>query len=295
MLVFDIGEISFSNIYLHSGTDAHSRGGRERICSEVLPNLLINNKESGCSGGDFNCITKKIDATNNPESKMSRCLERLIKLKEWQDSYRILYSKADTFSRYYANTRAEGASRIDRCYHYGGLTVKDAKYLPIAFSDHFAHVVQFILPDPLVKLLSPKSRPSFKLRAEVLQDQLFKERLAEAMVTWQRVRRYQDGEDSQLGILYWWDMLVKPGMRKLAQQRSKEINMARRGELNLLLLRQSYLTHKIASLGQSGKLGELKSVHLLIELWYSKECQKVQHQSRIEEFQSNEKSSIYHH
>ena len=165
---------------------------------------VINSKESGCCGGDFNCITKKNDATINPKSKMSRSLERHIKLKDLQDSYRVVCPKAETYSRYYANTRAEGASRIDRCYHYGGLKVKDAKYLPIAFSDHLAHVVQFILPAPLSKLLSPKSRQTFKLRAEVIKDQIFKERLKEAMVSWNRVRGFQDGSDSLLGILYWW-------------------------------------------------------------------------------------------
>ena len=97
----------------------------------------------------------------------------------------------------------------------------------------------------------------------MIKDQIFKERLKEAMVSWNRVRGFQDGSGSQLGILYWWDMLVKPGIMKLAQQRSKEINLARREELNLLLLRQTYLTHKISTQGQYNKLGELKSVH-----WY---------------------------
>ena len=295
VIVFDVGQLLFTNLYLKSRTDGQARDGREKICSEILPNLLFNSKESGCSGGDFNCITKKNDATKNPESKMSRCLERLIKLKEWKNSYRSLHPKAETFSRYYANTRAEGASRIDRCYHYGSLKVKDAKYVPLAFSDHFGHIVQYVLPEPMSQLLSPKSRPTFKLRAEVLKDALFKEMLTEAMVSWQRVRKFNDGSSNQLGILNWWEMLVKPGIRKLAQQRSKEINIARREELNLLLLRQSYLTWKVATLGQTGKLGELKAVHLLIENWYNKECQKVQHQSRVDEFQSNEKSSIYHH
>ena len=90
VFVFDIGELSFANCYLNSGTDARSKSGRENICSEVLPSLLINSKASGCCGGDFNCITKKNDATKNPESKMSKCLERLIKLKEWQDRYRTI-------------------------------------------------------------------------------------------------------------------------------------------------------------------------------------------------------------
>ena len=36
-------------------------------------------------------------------------------------------------------------------------------------------------------------------------------------------------------------MLVKPGIRKIALERSKEINKSRREELNLLLLRHVYL------------------------------------------------------
>ena len=294
VIVFDIGELSFANIYLHSGTDGRSRGGRERICSETLPSMLMNSKQSGCCGGDFNCITKKHDATHNPESKMSRCLERLIKLKDWNDSFRTLHPASSEYSRYYANTRAEGASRIDRCYHFGSVEIKMAKYVPLAFSDHFAHVVQLALPDSVSKILSPKSRSSFRLRTEVIQDPLFQDRLGEAMISWQRVRGFQDEESKQLGVLFWWESLVKPGIRKLAIQRSKEINIARKEEFNLLLLRQVYLTRKL-QLGQYHRLGELTTVHLLIERWYNKECEKVQHQSRVAEFQNNEKSSIYHH
>ena len=295
VIIFNIGELTLSNIYLNSGTDARSRAGREKICSEVLPNMLLNSKESGCCGGDFNCIIKKNDATKNPDSKMSKCLERLVKLKEWQDSYRSLHPTAETYSRYYVNTRAEGARRIDRCYQFGGLKVKEAKYLPLAFSDHFAHVVQFILPDQLSKVLSPKSRPSFRLRAEVLKDSVFKYRLEESMKSWQRVRQFQSEDSREIGTLYWWEKLVKPGIRKIAMQRSKEINLARREALNLLMLRQIYLTRKITVLGLTDQLGELQAVHLLIDRWYNKESEKVQHQARVDEFQENEKSSIYHH
>ena len=68
--ILDIGCITVANIYFHSGTDGNSRAGREQICSEVLPNLLINSKDHGYIGGDFNCITNKIDATPHPEQKM---------------------------------------------------------------------------------------------------------------------------------------------------------------------------------------------------------------------------------
>ena len=196
--------------------------------------------------------------------------------------------------RYHSNSRAEGATRIDRCYHFGGIKVKEAKYLPLVFSDHFAHEVQLMLPDSLAKILSPRSRPSFRLKSEVLKDEIFQARLQESMLSWQRVRQFQGEESRQLGTLYWWEMLVKPGIRKLALQRTKEINIARKEEMNLLQLRQLYLTRKLHQ-GQAYRLGELKTVHLLIERWYKVECEKVQQQSRADEFQTSEKSSIYHH
>ena len=45
----------------------------------------------------------------------------------------------------------------------------------------------------------------------------------------------------------------------------------------------------------TNKLGELKEVHLLIEAWYQKESDKVHHQSRIDEFQAHETTTLYHH
>ena len=137
----------------------------------------MNNKEAGLIGGNFNCTVYKRYATNYPESKMSRGLQRLIKLKCWQDSFRALYPTSDSFSRYYENSRAEGATRIDRNYHFGEITVIEAKYIPVAFSDHFAQIVRFSLPDTMARILSPKSRASFKLKPEVIYDYLFKERL----------------------------------------------------------------------------------------------------------------------
>ena len=55
-----------------------------------------------------------------------------------------------------------------------------------------------------------------------------------------------------------------------------------------------YLTKKMRE-GHTYKLSELNTVHLLIEQWYNKESEKVQHQSRVKEFQSSEQTSIYHH
>ena len=292
VIIFDIGELTFRNLYLPSGTDSPSKNLRESYCCNLLPKLLLNSKGSGCIGGDLNCIIDKKDATKHPESKMSNGLSRLVKLGDWQDSFGTLHPNSKSFSRYYENQRAEGATRIDRSYHYGMIKVVEAKYIPLAFSDHFGLVVKLALPDILSKVICPKSRPTFRLTSEVIQDQLFQARLREVMLTYNRVKDFQGSQS--FGVLQWWELLVKPGVLKLGLVRSKEINRERREALNLLILRQLYLTRKLR-LGESGHLAELKTVHLLIEQWYSKESEKVQHQSRVKEFQESEQTSIYHH
>ena len=72
------------------------------------------------------------------------------------------------------------------------------------------------------------------------------------------------------------------------------MNRDRKGILNLLMIRQAYLTRKLQQ-GMNYKLGELKEVHLLIEAWYQQEGEKVQHQSRLDEFLKDEKTTLYHH
>ena len=290
--IYDLGNISFANIYFPSGTDGNSRAAREELCSQVLPNLLINSKDDGYIGGDFNCITDKKDATHNPEQKMSRSLERLKNNQNWKDSYRTLHPSKLEYSRFYIQRQISGASRIDRCYHFGGLIPMFAQYVPIAFSDHFAHIVSFKIPDMVSKIMSPKIRPRFKLRAEIIMDNIFKERLKENMTLWERVRDFQDVNSS--GSLMWWEKLVKPGIKKIALQRNREINKEKREKLNLLNIKQAYLTAKLQG-GEFFRLPELNLVHHQINEYFKKECQKIQFQARAFEFQSNENTTIYHH
>ena len=91
----------------------------------------------------------------------------------------------------------------------------------MAFSNHFGHVVRIFLPDQMTRVISPKSRSTFKLRPEVFKDILFKQRLEEAIQSWERVRNFQ-GKNTD--TLLWWEVLVKPGIKKIGIQRSKEMN-----------------------------------------------------------------------
>ena len=79
---FPTSTISFGNICLQSGTDAKSCKQREKFCSVVIPQLLVNKSDFGCIGGDFNCIIKSEDCTRNAESKLSPCLSQAFDLKD---------------------------------------------------------------------------------------------------------------------------------------------------------------------------------------------------------------------
>ena len=187
-LVFDIGGLTFGNLYGHSGTDERSRAYRENFYAEVVPQLLTSRKHDGCVGGDFNCIIDKADATNHPEAKMSNCLKRVTKVFDMKDSFRALYPKVKAFSRYYGDTRGQGATRIDRQYHFGNITIREAKYLPLSFSDHHSFIVTICLPDPLLKIICPKAWPSHTLSDEVIYDQEFQESFANAMIDKKNIR-----------------------------------------------------------------------------------------------------------
>ena len=274
-VVFDIDGLTFGNIYLHSGTDAISRGNRERYCSEVIPQLLLNRQVFGCIGGDWNSITDKKDCTRNPDSKMSPSLKRMINVFELKDSFRHLHPNSEEYSRYYSNDRhGEGASRIDRSYHWGHIQVLDTEYVGIAFSDHLAHVVTIALPKNMEKSISPKTRPFFKTSPEVVHDKVFQDRLKVAMEHWKEIL------NRGLDILSWWEVVAKPGIKNLAITRSKELNKQKRGRLNALLLLQSFYTKELQN-GDTSYIADLRKVQAKIEEWYENESQRIIVQSKM--------------
>ena len=151
-----------------------------------------------------------------------------------------------------------------------------------------AYVVKFNLPDNLSQTKSPKARPFFKTSPELVTDSTFAERLEASMNDWIEIK------ENGLDILKWWEIVVKPGIRRLAINRTKEINIEKRRKLNLLLLRQSYLTTKIQQ-GVQGKLGELRFVQEEIQQWYEAESKKIVLQSRVDDILQSEKVRIFHH
>ena len=288
-IVFNISNLTLANLYLPSGNDSISKTNRENYFSETIPQLLTNRLDSGCIGGDFNCITDKLDCTYKHAVKMSPSLSSMTKTFSMVDSFRSLYPSTQTYSHYYHTLhQGHGATRIDRSYHWGRISVIDARYEPIAFSDHMAYIVSLSVPTLSSSSISPRTRPLFKIRPEVIGDKLFQERLADSMKDWEELKHLG------LEVLEWWEIVVKPGIKKLAIQRSKELNWEKRGKLNLLLLQQAYLAKKLQA-GDSSKYGRLRSIQNEIEQWYQKESEKILIQARTDEVTSNERVRIYHH
>ena len=108
------------------------------------------------------------------------------------------------------------------------------------------------------------------------------------MNEWNSVRRFG------VPVLTCWEVLVKPGIRRLAIDRTKEVNRERRSYLYLLMMRQSYLTRKVHE-GHPESLVNLREVQIEIEEWFKTEVEKVKHQSRVEDIQTSEKVRIHHH
>ena len=84
------------------------------------------------------------------------------------------------------------------------------------------------------------------------------------------------------------------GIRKLAIERGKELTKERRSYLNLLMLRQSYLTKKVHS-GDHRILPTLRLVQDKIEAWFDTELNKIKYQARVDDIQESEKVRIFHH
>ena len=204
------------------------------------------------------------------------------------DSYQSLHPLQNIFSRYYGcSDNSEGASRIDRMYHYGGIIAKEASYVGVAFSDHHALVMKFTLPDSLTDIIPPKSCHLFEANPSVVKDSLFKDRLKDKFALWKSVQ-------ANMGIMVGWEHLVKPGIKKLLMERGRELKRENRGKLNLLLIRQAFLVKKIHG-GCLDRIREHKEVQMRINAWYEEENRKVKLQSRIDDTNNSEKVTIFHH
>ena len=91
-----------------------------------------------------------------------------------------------------------------------------------------------------------------------MQDKLFKIRLEKEMMEWKQVM------ERGLAVMQWWEWIVKPGIRRLAIQRSKELNQLKRSRMNC------FYTKELQA-GSLSRLAQLRQVQTEIQEWYEAE------------------------
>ena len=76
--------------------------------------------------------------------------------------------------------------------------------------------------------------------------------------------------------------------------RGKELKKQRMGKLNLLKIRQAFLTEKVSN-NLTTHLTELNVTNLKISEWYEEESKAINLMARTQDTTMNEKVRIYHH
>ena len=123
----------------------------------------------------------------------------------------------------------------------------------------------------------------------MVDDSVFQENLETSFNHWCLLR-----SRFQYPLLDWWEVTIKPGIRKLALERSKEINKFKRGNLNLLYLRQNFLLSSVKK-GKLKDLSELTKVQSLIKKWFEDEASRILTQIDMDDISGVEAVRIHHH
>ena len=98
-----------------------------------------------------------------------------------------------------------------------------------------------------------------------------------------------------LDILTWWEIVVKPGILKIALERSRQVRTEKQGDLNILFIKQAYLVRKLRLERRVEILTALKTTQSLICKFYEEQSKQIQIQTRKDEFAPSEVTRIYHH
>ena len=291
VLCLDIDEqVTVVNVYLPSGTDQSSKIEREEVLNNI-PNLLLYKKGSGIIGGDFNCITDKQDSLIHAEQKISKCLRKIVKLYNLCDVFRKLYPYRKQFSRYYVSKGVRGATRIDRCYSWGSLDSNEATYHALSFSDHLGHVVNLIISGEQYQKENPRRRSIYKIKHWLLNDTIFLDSIRQEFDSWSELKDH-------FSPIYFWEEVVKPGVRKIAIKREKEINQERNQELQALQLKLDFHLSRLRENDDSTFaecLSNYESAKKNLKDFYFKRAKIILYQNRAEIFDMSDTTKIYHY
>ena len=290
IIIFNIDDITFCNVYPKAGTDSESKQEREDLLNLTLPNMLHHHKVNLIIGGDWNCITENHECTDFPDQKRSPTLKRLLNLYNLKDTYKHIYPRGREFSRYYANKGNQvNATRIDRIYFSKHLSPTQAKYIPNPFSDHYSYITNIQTSDLSQKSFVPKPKPSFKIHPNIVDDPDFQFELKSKLEKWR-----ENKKKFNYDTINWWEVVIKPGIKNLAVIFTKKRNESKYGKLNMLYLKQKYFQNKIEE-GKKEHLADLKLINFEIKEWFIEEAKATILLINAREVEENETLNLYQH
>ena len=252
LIIYDLTDLNVTggNVYLQCGVLKEHRESRDLYCSKIIPEMFHNRKHSNFITGDWNNIVNKTETTKNADNKISNVTQKMLSTFGLVDSFRKIFPKDDKTMSFYYKYPSPGASRLDRIYH-SNLEIASVGYLPCSLSDHMALVCSYHVPEGRDTRL-PKIKPYQKINEEVSKDKVYNIRLKHCV---EGIMMARENKDPQIT----WEKMIKPSIKKLARQRTKEIKEEKRGRLNVLNHLQGRATAKLHS-GDMEALKELKIV-----------------------------------
>ena len=271
-----IADLRVVNLYAPAGS--RFRSERALFYAEEVTPLLAAAGNSLLVGGDFNCVVRACDTTGAPNDcpQLSALLRGLNLTDAWTS---LCSERGHTYS-----TRSM-SSRLDRVYVAPDLASRlgSADVMPVSFSDHHA-VLLSLAGAPAAK--TPRPPAAWVLDRTILADENFKECFTRE---WQLWRSQRAGYPS---AVQWWLRLVKPALRGLAAQYTKE---KRRQQSELL----SYLhatMHEVCSKQQRSPadLDILKDVKKAISEVHADRLQGVSIRAKLNNNVTDEPVSIHH-
>ena len=118
-------------------------------------------------------------------------------------------------------------------------------------------------------------------------DIVFKKRLERNISAWREAR-------ARACVLDTWDYIIKPGIRRLARERQKEMKKDLKGRLTVLNLLQGRYTERLHS-GDLAALQCLKVTQREISDFYKAMSDKIILEGKADNADKSEKTRIYHH
>ena len=217
-----VGHLTCVNLYAPSGSRQRTERA-EFFAHDVTP-VLAAAGEHIIMAGDFNCVLRDQDTTG----KTPKCpeLAAVIHDLRLQDAWPAL--RQDPGHTFFAGGMS---ARLDRVYASPTVSVLQADTTAVPFSaDHHAVTVKIKYSEQ--QHSRPRStkqaKTSWTLDSRILEDPDFTAKLAEKLEGWRAM------QGKYPGLAEWWVQCVKPGVRRLASDFTREMRRELNSKLRFL-------------------------------------------------------------